>query len=545
MRWKRLAVGVGLALAVLAPARQASAHPGLDGSVPAANAVLEVAPPNIELDFNETVDAQLASIELYDENATLIPTGAPASVTDDTVVQASVPTIGDGVYVVVWRVPSADGHVVDGVFSFQVGLQSGIDVGALSDRVSANAAATSTVGRLDTSARLLALIGLIVVVGGGALACQSVGRSIGQSSEDEPQDSPNRTLLWMAWIFLLVGSLGSFGLYGAKVVAGSPSDAIKPSVWGKIVGSHTASVLLVRIVLVIALGGLLLAFARRAGDVWRGAALAISTALVLTYSSIGHANVQDPAALWIAIDAVHLTAVALWVGGLLMIAFGTSAWLTDPDTEPIVRRFSASALVAIPVIVATGVAQTMKLAGNLDDVTSTSWGRTLLVKVAVVTVLVAIGGVSQWVLRSDGPSALKRNVLVEALIGIVVLGLAAALVTLPPQPVAASKVFTAALVTDGVLADVTVTPGRVGQNEIHLVITPPGGNIAPVVSTTVQAEQQAAGIDFVPAILEAIGPNHYTGTIQLSTAGDWNLQITIEPTQGQLVVLSSVVSIPG
>ena len=57
-------------------------------------------------------------------------------------------------------------------------------------------------------------------------------------------------LLWMAWVFLLVGSLGSFGLYGAKVVAGTPSDAIKPEVWGKVVGSHTASVLLVRSLLV-------------------------------------------------------------------------------------------------------------------------------------------------------------------------------------------------------------------------------------------------------------------------------------------------------
>ena len=150
-------------------------------------------------------------------------------------------------------------------------------------------------------------------------------------------------LLWLAWVFLLVGSLGSFGLYGAKVVAGSPSDAIKPSVWGKVVGSHTASVLLVRVVLVLVLGVLLLTFARRAGDIWRGGALAISVGLILTYSSIGHANAQHPAPLWIGVDAVHLTAVSLWIGGLLMFAFGTSTWLTDPDAERIVRRFSVVA----------------------------------------------------------------------------------------------------------------------------------------------------------------------------------------------------------
>ncbi|MEP7045710.1 MAG: copper resistance protein CopC [Ilumatobacteraceae bacterium] len=532
MLLRRGVVGALLALGVLAPAQQASAHAGLVASVPAANAVLESGPPDIELDFNESIDFELADVELYDQGAKLIATGAPQSITDDTVVQVSVPAIGNGVYVVVWRVPSADGHVVDGVFSFQVGAQSdGIDVGALIDKVSGNAAANSTVGRLDTGARLLALIGLVVMIGGGLLAMQSA------------DSASNRMLLWLAWVFLLVGSLGSFGLYGAKVVAGAPSAAIDPSVWSKVVGSHTASVLLVRAILVLALGVLLSTFARRASDVWRGAALALGVALVFTYSSVGHAYAQDPAPLWVAVDAVHLTAISLWIGGLLMFAFGSTVWLTDAGSERIVRRFSVTAMVAVPVIVATGIAQTVKLAGTLDDVTSTSWGRTLLVKVAVVTVLVAVGGVSQWLLRNDGPSALKRNVLVEALIGIAVIGLAAALVALPPQSVAASKVFTNTLTNSGVIADVTVTPGRVGQNEVHLIITPPGGSIDPVLSTTVKA---ALGSGFeVPATLETIAPNHYTGTITLTAAGDWSLQITVEPTQGRSVVLTSSIPIPG
>lgn len=136
--------------------------------------------------------------------------------------------------------------------------------------------------------------------------------------------------------------------------------------------------------------------------------------------------------LWIGIDAVHLAAVSVWIGGLPMLAFGTPGWLTDPASEKIVRRFSVMAMVAVPLIVATGVAQTLQLVSNLDDVTSTTWGRTLVVKISVATVLIAIGGVSQWLLRNDGPSALKRNVLVEALVGIAVVGLAAALVALPP-----------------------------------------------------------------------------------------------------------------
>jgi hypothetical protein len=126
-----------------------------------------------------------------------------------------------------------------------------------------------------------------------------------------------------------------------------------------------------------------------------------------------------------------------------------------------------------------------------------------------------------------------------------VIGLAAALVALPPQVAAASKVFTATLTNQGVIADVTVTPGRVGQNEVHLVITPPGGSLTPVVSTSVQAAPPAGGKGVVPATLQAIAANHYTGTITFSEKGDWSLTITVEPTAGQSVVLTSTVPIPG
>ena len=56
MRLKRVVVGAAVALAVFVPTERASAHAGLEASVPSANAILETGPPNIELDFNEAVD---------------------------------------------------------------------------------------------------------------------------------------------------------------------------------------------------------------------------------------------------------------------------------------------------------------------------------------------------------------------------------------------------------------------------------------------------------------------------------------------------------
>jgi len=80
---------------------------------------------------------------------------------------------------------------------------------------------------------------------------------------------------------------------------------------------------------------------------------------------------------------------------------------------------------------------------------------------------------------------------------------------------------------------------------VHLIITPPGGAIDPVLSTSVAAQPASATSGSVPATLQSIGPNHYTGTIDLSKSGDWTLQIIVEPVKDQQVVLSSVVPIPG
>lgn len=531
MRWRHVALGAAMVALVAAPARPVFAHAELESTTPAANAVLETEPPRIVLDFDEAVDPTLSDVRLFDQNAHRIPLGTAGAGGDSTIVTASVPPIGDGVYVVVWRVPSDDGHVVDGVFSFQVGAQSNVDVRALIDKVSGNASATSTVGRLETASRLLAFIGLIVLIGGGVLVLQI------------SEVAGNGTLLRMAWVLLAVGTIGQYGMYGAKVVAGSPSDAFRLAVWSRIADSHTGTLLIIRFVLVAALAFVLATLSRRRDLVWRVAALALTAATVVTFSAIGHANTQHPAALWVAMDTLHLAAIGVWIGGLLMLAFGSSSWLTDADHVVAVRRFSVASTVAVPVIVGTGVAQTLRLA-NRHDLTDTSWGRTLIVKVAVVTVLVAFGGVSQWLLRNDGPASLRHNVFVEALIGVGVIGLAAALVSLSPQSPPAEQVFTTTVAGQGLLADITITPGRVGANEVHLVVAATSGNIGTFTSARVEAQPVDGGDAPAQASLQTIGPNHYSGTITLSKKGDWTVRVIAEPAPGQNVEMTATMTVP-
>jgi copper transport protein len=202
------------------------------------------------------------------------------------------------------------------------------------------------------------------------------------------------------------------------------------------------------------------------------------------------------------------------------------------------------ATIGIPIIIVTGFLQTWRLGGSLANLTDTTWGRILLAKVAIAALMVTIGGVSRWLLAHEGPSSLRRLVFTEAVCGMAVLGLAAGLVAQPPTVGPKSKVFAASLTEGGLIVDASITPGRVGSNEVHLVITPAGGSIAPVVSATARMSLPSKNLPNSPVTLTSTGPNHYTGTITLPFSGDWTLEITVEPKAGQSVLLRSAVPIP-
>jgi len=527
-------LGASLVAFGLLPTPMVSAHATLEASIPAPSSVLESAPVNVVLDFDEPIEAGLSSIEVFDASAGSIDVGAPQRAPgDDSVVLASLPDLVDGVYAVVWRVASSDGHVVDGAFSFSVGTGSG-EVGDLLDRVTGDARASSAVTRSGDVARLVLYLGLVLLLGAGSWTLLTGG------------DVPGfrRRLPVIGWAMAFVASAALYGLYGATAVAGSMSDVFSPEVWGRIDGSQTGRMILLRLALLVALGVLLVLRSLRAAGWWRYGALLAGLGSLITLPAAGHPTGASPRALYVALDMVHLTAIVGWMGGLALFALGGRAWLEDERATAAVRTFSRTATVLVPVIVVTGVLQAVELAGGVDAITETDWGRTLLVKLSVVSVLVAIGAVSRWLVQQVGTTAVRRTVIAEAVLGVVVLAATASLVTLPPEPPAASQVFTSTLSQAGLIVDITVTPGRVGTNEMHLVITPAGGSIQPVSSIEARMSLPAREVPASPVSLVADGPNHSTGTITLPFAGDWTLDMIIEVSPGNTTLLSTVVPIP-
>lgn len=534
---RRLLASVATTAVVLGwAAAPVSAHASLESSVPAANSVVEASPAAIVLDFDEDIEASLASIRLFDAQQQPVDVGAAGAGDDATVVSASLPTLDDGLYAVVWRVTSADGHVIDGAFSFQVGTGAVGDGNDLIAQVSQGNGVDAGLRWAYGVARWLALSGAILLVGLGLWSVQ--GR---------PQlgTLPNvRRAMWAAWVLFVVGGFAAFGCFGAQAKGGTTADALRPSVWADVAGTDTGRALLVRAVLAVVLGVMLRLWHRHGATWWQGVAGVAALLVFVASSASGHPNSLSPRLLWVSVDVLHLVAITVWVGGLFALLLAGREWLSQPEAVRPVGRYSSCALVAVPVIALTGVAQTLQLTGDLDDVTATTWGRLLLGKVALVVVMVALGAVSRWLLRHDGPAVLRRTVLVEAVIGLVVIGLAAGMVGQPPRAAAPAIPFNQQITSNGVIAAITISPGSVGSNEIHVLITPPGGSLTAISGLTARVSLPAKDIPNSPVTLVSEGVNHASGTITFPEPGEWTLQLIVNVTPSDSVLLTTTVTIP-
>lgn len=110
-----------LMISALFPINLAMAHAMLVKSDPPRRASLSAPPKQIQLWFNEKIEASYASVTVLDKDKKAITQNSPEVVADDPKsVTLSLPEIDAGRYTVQYRVMSVDGHVIKSSFDFSV-----------------------------------------------------------------------------------------------------------------------------------------------------------------------------------------------------------------------------------------------------------------------------------------------------------------------------------------------------------------------------------------------------------------------------------------
>ena len=142
-------------------------------------------------------------------------------------------------------------------------------------------------------------------------------------------------------------------------------------------------------------------------------------------------------------QAVHLLAAGFWLGGLVPLGLLLAASRRDGTDRSAagraLRRFSDLAMIAVLLVLGSGMFNAWMLVGSPSALISTGYGKVLLIKLAFVGAMVALALFNRLfllptlALRHDAAlSRLERNVILEIVLGAVVLAVASTLGNLPP-----------------------------------------------------------------------------------------------------------------
>jgi copper transport protein len=276
--------------------------------------------------------------------------------------------------------------------------------------------------------------------------------------------------------------------------------------------------------------------------------LLAALALALGYAKAGHPAVGRWPRLTLADDVAHLSAVAIWLGGLAVLA-GCVLPAPPDGCAAVLRRWSRLAMLAVLVLVTTGTIQAWRELRSVHALLHHSYGQWVLLKVGLLVVMVALGNLGrrrvQRYLAQDAAAVprMRKGVVAEVGIGAAVLVATSALVVTNPGPVGAHADSSMAAMPDmaavpavvtgatdlpiGVHVEVRVTNPRAGTPTLQITTTRAGRPVK-AAAVEVRAGLPAAGVEPIPLKVVKLARGSYeVRRAPLSIPGQWMLIITV------------------
>ncbi|MEU0271197.1 copper resistance protein CopC [Streptomyces sp. NPDC006307] len=591
-----LLVAAVLLGALFTGAAPASAHAALTGSDPKDGAVVATAPKGVTLTFSEQVAMDDDSIRVLEPSGKRADTKKLRDLSTGAVVRYGVDLhagLPNGTYTVAWRAVSADSHPIAGAFTFSIGAPSETSV-ALPQQEAGGGA----VGILYDIARYVSYAGFILLAGGAAfiLACWPRGASL----------RPLQRLVVRGWVTLTAATLALLLLRAPYTASGTLGDAFDLAALGSVLETKTGAALVSRLLLLGAaalfVAVLFGAYTRREDeaqtkDLTFGLAIGgtvIAAGIAGTWALSEHASAGLQPGIAMPVDVLHLLAMAAWLGGLAALL--VTLYRAPSIEREAVRRFSRIAFGSVVVLAATGIYQSWRQVGSWSALTGTSYGRLLLVKVALVGVLVGVAWTSRrWTERlTEAPAALpeeeeeqpvtvpedgeraaqlarqraavaaarakrsrdadpgraglRRSVLAEAAIAVVLLAVTTVLTTtepgrteeeagrtqsaastpVPNRPVDLRLPFDTGGANGKGTVRLSLTPARSGANALHVFVDGANGRPLDVPELKVSFTLDAQQIGPLPVTPDRIAAGHWSAEgVQIPMPGEWRLQVTV------------------
>lgn len=531
--WGRLVAAIVIVVAGLSWSGPVSAHADLVETTPGNQAVLEEAPSEIVLTFSEAIDPVEPAVRVVDADGNDVDLGTVDQSRGDSTLGLTVDeTLSDGTYVVAWQALSADSHNIRGAFTFSVGEATATRSGLVDELF---ATSNDSPGRAIPLAigRFASYAGIAVLLG-GLFAATALAR---------PQLSTRRIgRLLMAGV--ATGAAGTAAMISAQasLIGSSVLD------WPTVAATQSGQWWVLRFAAIVAFVPFVLWRHGLRSKVGAAATTFAGLGLLAIVGAGGHGVTGRWVALGYAATVTHLAAMTIWVGGLTLLIIGlprTRFWETA-------NRFSPWALGSVAVLAVSGSLNGWRQVGGLGGITDSSYGRWLVVKVALVAIVVATAAITRRLLgRSNaapsagvfalsaapGPTAesaesstsagTRKSVLVEVIGIVFVIAATSGLVNAPPPNRSEPQDQTGSVVQGDRIALVELEPAVTGGTVMHVTITSPRGGLDRADEITVTAELESERIGPIEIETFPASPNHVIADdADFPVAGLWTIEIT-------------------
>jgi putative copper export protein len=487
-------VGVGIAVAAGAPGLVHAVDNSLVSSSPAAGSTVDVSPATLLMTFasplGATNDVQVVC------GGSPIAVGTPQVGADGVTLSVTVPNpFPKGECVVSWLVTDPSGASAgNSTFNFTVAndptpslapVATTTPLGSTPGSVATPAAQTPTTdttnidsgsgGPLGLS-RLLITLGVAVLFGSFVLIATAWPEGV--------EYILTVRFLRSAWLLTLVFAIFNAACMRAQITGKGIGSSLSPTSWGDLTDTTPGIAALARVIFVVLTVWVVMRPERVIDPATQLPALALPGLAVATFGFSRSGG--QLALLGYAAGIAHALAMAVWLGGLILLARVVLAGPGEEDLVHAVRGFARIATPALLITIFTGFIQMYRL--DWGEIFTSSHGRVLFLKSIAVGVMVFLGVaarqfIKERVARVDAMTGqlalrLRRAIGVEALCGVVVLALTAWMMSLTPPKVEASaedtKGLNASVQIANDTADVTVKfSAVVGPNAVRVEVDKP------------------------------------------------------------------------
>ncbi|TKI83931.1 copper resistance CopC/CopD family protein [Bacillus mycoides] len=504
--------------------KSASAHAYVVKSNPAENETLKKAPSVVKIEFDE--DIQVSSFNtlfVRDTSGKRVDLkDAHIDKKNKKILEAGLKeNLKNGLYSIQWKAISADGHPIQGVIPFRIGLaEAGTD-----DIKVEEMGYVPQIDMIMERGILYTNFSLFI----GVLLFNLI---LYKGSASQVQ-SRSKKIIWISLFGIFISLLFNLPLQ-AKINADvSWLEAFDPlllketlqlSVFGYVWITQMALISTLMIVTYFAVKSERLSSFK----VW-SIPIVLFIGLLVMKAFNSHAYGLKFKEIAVVMDFLHLFAASLWMGGLssivLLLRKADDKWTMYWDA---IKRFSPWATGAVIVILLTGLFNSTFFIPTIHSLFDTKYGLALLAKILLFVCMGILGIIHYVKGRMRAQQRLGATVKVEFIIGIIVFVIVAFMTNVQTPPMPPTGPFTESKQLDnGYELTLHVSPNKVGQNTFHITLKDENGqpvtDMEQIVLTTQSLDMNMGKGSFK---VSAVSPGEYEAEgMYINMTGNWNIQV--------------------